>query len=159
MWGPRERCFTVYRLIGTPASADRWWGSLSRWPVSVNSALRFRSSSHLPQMRRHLFTKESDEDAALWNGKVSSITICMVRFVLYNTSQHFVSREGITFACGFILKSDWLLLNLWGIVQLKLYGSATRPLSDFRMGPGNKATVPVYHLTCGAIALLVCHVT
>ena len=34
----------------------------------------------------------------------------MVRFVLYNTSQHFVSREGITFACGFVLISDWLLL-------------------------------------------------
>ena len=49
---------------------------------------------------------------AVRSGNVSSITICMVRFVLYNTSQHFVSREGITFACCFVLKSDWLLLNL-----------------------------------------------
>ena len=54
--------------------------------------------------------------------------------MLYNTSQHFVSHEGITFACGFVLKSDWLLLNL-----CELYASATRPLSDFQMGTGNKA--------------------
>ena len=26
--------------------------------------------------------------------------------------------------------------------RLKLYGSATRPLSDFRLGPGNEAKVP-----------------
>ena len=66
----------------------------------------------------------------------------MVRFVLYNTSQHFVSCEGITFVCGFVLKSDWLLLNS----RQKLYGSATMtPLSDFWMGPGNEAN----HYTLG----------
>ena len=67
----------------------------------------------------------------------------MVRFELHNTSQHFVSHEGTTFVCGFILKSDWLLLNFLLFVRhsrQKLYGSATRPLSDFRMGPGNKAS-------------------
>ena len=100
-------------------------------------------------MRQHFFVKERDEDATVWSSKVSSITICMVRFVLYNyTSQHFVSHEGIMFACGFVLKSDLVPLEFVRHSRQKLYRSATRPLSDFRMGPGNEASVAVCVCAC-----------
>ena len=63
-----------------------------------------------PKNATALFTKERDKGATVWSGNVSSITICMVHFIiLVNT---FVSREEIMFARGFVLKSDWLLLNL-----------------------------------------------